>query len=126
MCPSPASPESQAQPPSPKGGKRASKAAATAPETLVAAVDQPPPAKESKTRKPAAKKPKLVRDSFTFPEADYALIAQLKKRALVAGREAKKSEILRAALANLAGLPVADLVKALDAIEKLSPGRPAS
>lgn len=79
-----------------------------------------------KPAKPAAKKAKLIRDSFTFPEADYALIAQLKKRALTAGREAKKSEILRAALANLAGLPTADLLKALDAIEKLSPGRPAS
>jgi hypothetical protein len=45
-----------------------------------------------------------VRDSFTMPENEYAVIAALKKRCVVAGVPAKKSEILRAAIANLAKL----------------------
>ena len=44
------------------------------------------------------KKPKLVRDSFSMPEADYAQIGALKERCLKAGVSAKKSEVLRAAL----------------------------
>lgn len=82
-------------------------------------------AKESKEKKVAAKKPKLVRDSFTFPETDYAQIAALKQRALNAGREIKKTEVLRAGLALLSGLSDGDLLSALDGIDKLKPGRPA-
>ena len=64
------------------------------------AVHEPEPfaAKLNKAGKPAkAKKAKLVRDSFTMPDGEYALIAALKKRCLDAGVPAKKSEILRAA-----------------------------
>lgn len=82
-------------------------------------------AKAHKATKSTTKKQKLIRDSFSFPETDYALIDKLKKRALEAGREAKKSEVLRAALTTLAGLPTAALLQALDDIEKLAPGRPA-
>lgn len=71
------------------------------------------------------KKPKLVRDSFTFPEAEYALLAQLKRRLLGAGHEVKKSELLRAGLASLAALSDADLVQALAQLEKLKTGRPS-
>lgn len=84
-----------------------------------------PAAKEVKEKKVAQKKPKLVRDSFTFPEDDYAQIATLKQRALNGGREVKKTEVLRAALALLSGLSDADLLKALDGIDKLKTGRPA-
>lgn len=86
----------------------------------------PSPASKRDAPKPAAaKKPKLVRDSFTFPETDYARIGALKQRALRAGREAKKSELLRAGLAVLSGLSDAALLQALDGIDKLKPGRPA-
>ncbi|MEY4591837.1 MAG: hypothetical protein RIR18_732 [Pseudomonadota bacterium] len=71
------------------------------------------------------KKPKLVRDSFTFPESDYALIASLKLRALAAGSEFKKSEILRAGLAALQAMSDADLTKALGAVERIKTGRPS-
>jgi len=82
------------------------------------------PAKESKAGKSAPKKPKLVRDSFTFPQSDYELIAVLKQRALSAGREIKKSELLRAGLASLDAMSTASLVKALDAVERIKTGRP--
>ncbi len=84
-----------------------------------------PAAKANKEKKVAPKKPKLVRDSFTFPETDYAQIATLKQRALSAGRDVKKTEVLRAGLALLSSLSDADLLSALDGINKLKPGRPA-
>lgn len=88
-------------------------------------VEKPAKGKESKEKKVVPKKPKLVRDSFTFPETDYAQIAALKQRALDAGREIKKGEVLRAGLAVLSGLSDSDLLSALDSIDKLKPGRPA-
>ena len=84
-----------------------------------------PATKVSKEKKVVPKKPKLVRDSFTFPETDYAQIATLKQRALSAGRDVKKTEVLRAGLALLSSLSDADLLSALDGIDKLKPGRPA-
>lgn len=88
----------------------------------------PPPAKpvkENKAKKVAPKKPKLVRDSFTFPENDYALLAELKQRALKAGHEIKKSELLRAGLAALAAMAEADLITALTGVERIKTGRPS-
>ena len=80
----------------------------------------------NKKGKPAkAKKPKLVRDSFTMPEAEYALIATLKKRCLDAGVSAKKSEILRAAVAKLAKLSDASVLAAIRSLELIKTGRPA-
>jgi hypothetical protein len=83
------------------------------------------PAKEVKDKKATTKRPKLVRDSFTFPATDYALIGTFKQRALSAGREIKKSEILRAGLAALSTLSDAQLLKVLDGLDKLKTGRPA-
>ena len=86
----------------------------------------PPVAKTAKADKPVkVKKPKLIRDSFTMPENEYALIAALKKRCLVAGVSAKKSEILRAAVANLAKLSDASVVSALRRLDVIKTGRPA-
>lgn len=83
-------------------------------------------AKSNKAGKPAkAKKSKLIRDSFTMPEGEYELIAALKKRCLNAGVSAKKSEILRAAVANLAKLSDASLVSAVRRLEIIKTGRPA-
>lgn len=79
--------------------------------------------KPAKAEKPA--KIKLVRDSFTMPEPDYAHLALLKKRCLEAGVAAKKSEILRLGLQVLAQLPSADLAQRIEALEKLKTGRPA-
>ena len=79
----------------------------------------------NKKGKPAkVKKPKLVRDSFTMPDGEYALISILKKRCLNAGVAAKKSEILRAAVANLAKLSDASVVAAVRRLEVIKTGRP--
>ncbi|WP_457424363.1 hypothetical protein [Roseateles sp. P5_E7] len=67
---------------------------------------------------------KLVRDGFTMPEADYALIAELKHRLHAAHREAKKSELLRAGLQALALLAPKDLAAALDRLAPVKTGRP--
>ena len=72
-----------------------------------------------------AKKPKLIRDSFTFPETDYAVIASLKLRAIAGGCEIKKGEILRAGLVALQAMSDADLLKALSAVERIKTGRPS-
>jgi len=83
------------------------------------------PAPSAPVAKPPKKpKPVLVRDGFTMPEADFALIAALKKRAAAAGREAKKSEVLRAGLQALATLEVAALVASLNALQPVKVGRP--
>jgi hypothetical protein len=92
------------------------------------AVHEPAPfaAKSEKPGKSAkVKKAKLVRDSFTMPDGEYALIAALKKRCLNAGVSAKKSEILRAAVTNLAKLSDASVLAALRRLDVIKTGRPA-
>jgi hypothetical protein len=71
------------------------------------------------------KKPKLVRDSFTLPEADYALFKELKARCLDHGVEVKKGELLRIAIQALAKMPVAKLLESVGRLERLKTGRPA-
>ena len=69
-------------------------------------------------------KPKLVRDSFTMPKAEYAVIEQLKRRATALARPAKKSELLRAGVKALNGLSDAALLAALQAVPTIKTGRP--
>jgi len=82
------------------------------------------PEKPPKAEKPAKPRKALVRDSFTMPEADFALIAALKERAVGAGRPAKKSELLRAGLRALAALEAKKLRSALEGLETIKVGRP--
>ncbi len=70
-------------------------------------------------------KQKLVRDSFTFPQAEYLLLVGMKKRLLAVGNDAKKGELVRAGITLLSRLDDAALAKALGTIEKLKAGRPA-
>jgi len=81
-----------------------------------------PPAKPAKEKK--SKKLKMVRDSFTMPQDDYAHIAALKERCRNAGGSAKKSEILRAALLCLARLSDEKLTQAIGALKVSKTGRP--
>ncbi|MES2088694.1 MAG: hypothetical protein V4532_01730 [Pseudomonadota bacterium] len=74
--------------------------------------------------KPAKPKQKLVRDSFTMPSVDFALIDHLKERAIGFKRPAKKSELLRAGLQALVNLSDAKLTSLLDGLVPLKPGRP--
>ena len=85
------------------------------------------PAKPVPRAKPVekARKPKMVRDSFTMPKAEYAAIESLKARATQAGRPAKKSELLRAGVKLLEALPAAALIHALESLPAINTGRPA-
>ena len=84
------------------------------------------PRKADKPTKPIkAKKVKLVRDSFTMPEDEYAMIALLKKRCLDAGVSAKKSEILRAAVAGFAKQGDASVTASIRRLPVIKTGRPA-
>jgi hypothetical protein len=100
--------------------------AGTSSPTKKIAQETKPIANTTKADKPAkVKKAKLVRDSFTMLEEEYALIAALKKRCLNAGRPAKKSEILRAAVANLAKLGDASVTAAVRRLEEIKTGQPS-
>lgn len=72
------------------------------------------------------KKPKLVRDSFTIPKAEYGVLGELKQRADKLSRPAKKSELLRAGIKILASLSDAALLSALAQVPIIKTGRPAS
>lgn len=100
----PASPRKSAAP------KVATKATAVKPE------------KRHKKEKKSGEKVKVVRDSFTMPQNDYALIAALKEKAN--GVHVKKSELLRAGLRLLSKLTAAQLNKAVADLEKIKTGRP--
>jgi vancomycin resistance protein YoaR len=117
-----------------KAGARAPRQSAPArPAAKVARpAAAPPTTKPTGPKKPSAAslaarqptKAKLVRDSFTMPQSDFALIAGMKERALSFKRPAKKSELLRAGLHALSALNDAALRAALDALAPLKPGRP--
>jgi uncharacterized iron-regulated protein len=74
--------------------------------------------------KEKAKKPKLVRDSFTMPEKEYAVLGEVKKACLKAGIEVKKSELLRVGVALIRQLETAKLKEILAGLPTLKAGRP--
>ena len=67
---------------------------------------------------------KVIRDGFTMPADDYALIAQLQATGLAAGLAVSKSAVLRAGLHALQALSPDDLRQVFAALEKVKPGRP--
>jgi hypothetical protein len=82
------------------------------------------PEKKVKKEKKIADKVKVVRDSFTMPQTDYDLIAELKQKALKTGLHLKKSELLRAGLQALSKLSAAQLKQTVANLEKIKTGRP--
>ncbi len=70
------------------------------------------------------KKPKLVRDGFTMPKNEYAVLDVLKLRAAKLGRPVKKSELLRAGVKALEAMSDAALTQALDNVPAIKTGRP--
>ncbi len=80
--------------------------------------------KKGKKEKKLVVKVKVVRDSFTMPQADYGLIADIKLKALKSGLHVKKSELLRAGLQALSKLNTAQLKQAVNSLEKIKTGRP--
>ena len=113
-----------AQPTAPKTVRKAVKKA-----PRKSAVKAPVKVKADTTAQPASetklKKPKLIRDSFTFPKDEYQAIASLKNKALGLKHSAKKSEILRAGLKLLSGLNDKAFLAALTNVPALKTGRPA-
>ncbi|MFC5459054.1 hypothetical protein [Massilia niabensis] len=71
-----------------------------------------------------AARPALVRDSFTMPEGEYAVLAAVKQACLKAGVEVKKSELLRIGVALVGRLDMATLRQVLDSLPQLKTGRP--
>ncbi len=80
--------------------------------------------KSTKERPPKARKPKLIRDSFAMPEAEYARIDALKQRLAALGQPAKKSEVLRGGIAALCVLDDSALKAVMGRIERIKTGRP--
>jgi hypothetical protein len=68
---------------------------------------------------------KVIRDGFTMPASDYALIAQVQATSLQARISVTKSEVLRAGLQVLSRLPLAELTQVLRELEKVKTGRAA-
>ena len=116
-----------------KGGlrtavKSAARALAHPPARKPAAkapVPAPRPAPRSALRAPVQDaRPVLVRDSFTMPEREYAVLLEVKQACLRAGIDVKKSELLRIGVALLGQLDVATLQSVLGALPQLKTGRP--
>ena len=82
------------------------------------------PVAETGAPKEKAKKAKLVRDSFSMPEAEYAVLGAVKKACLKAGVEVKKSELLRIGVALIQKMDVAALKGVLSTLPPLKAGRP--
>jgi hypothetical protein len=70
------------------------------------------------------KKPKLVRDSFTMPESEYAVLGAVKKACLGAGVEVKKSQLLRIGLLLLGQTDLPKLKTLIAGLAPLKAGRP--
>ena len=93
--------------------------AKTAVKTAVKPVNKP-------VKVEKAKKPKMIRDSFTIPKTEYVVIDALKERAGKLSRAAKKSELLRAGVKALAAMSDAAFLAALTAVPTIKTGRPAA
>jgi hypothetical protein len=89
-----------------------------------ASVDKKPKTAET-ANADKARKPKLVRDSFTIPKPEYAVIEALKLRAARLGHPAKKSEVLRAGIKALLAMSDEALLASLVAVPRVKTGRPA-
>jgi len=98
--------------------------ASTLPQNTVIKVASTPSPQQIKVDK--AKKPKLVRDSFTMPKSEYAIIDVLKLRSNKIAQPAKKSELLRAGIKALAAMTDLQFKAVLADIPALKTGRPKS
>lgn len=101
-----------------------------APATVKAAAPKLPKAPKA-PKQPAPKKAeakpvkiKMIRDSFTFPEADHSQLAALKKRVVALGQDVKKGELVRAGIALLTALDDKALLGAVTKVDRLKTGRP--
>ena len=90
-----------------------------------AAVSKPVVVKKvAAVKVPKAPKLKMERDSFTMPKTEYAQFAVLKDRLIKLGQPAKKSELLRAGIMQLAAMTDAALKAAMAKVPTIKTGRP--
>lgn len=68
--------------------------------------------------------PTVIRDTFSLPPNDYALLEQLRTRAIGLGQVINKSEFVRAGLRALIDMPESEFSQAIIKIEKIKLGRP--
>jgi hypothetical protein len=67
---------------------------------------------------------KVVRDGFSMPAADYALIAEIQEKLMDGRVSASKSEVVRAGLHALKRLNPEALLEIVASLEKVKTGRP--
>lgn len=114
-----------ARPAAKTGAKPALRAAVKSAAGALARPPQRQGAPEAASRAPVPDaRPLLVRDSFTMPEQEYAVLLEVKQACLRSGIEVKKSELLRIGVALLGQLDVATLQGVLAALPQLKTGRP--
>ncbi len=68
-------------------------------------------------------KAKVIRDSFPFPEREYAKLSELKKTCIADGIPVKRGEILRAGLHLLAKLNHPELKQVVEQVKKTQPAQ---
>ena len=71
------------------------------------------------------KKVKMVRDSFTFPKPEFAVLEALKLGSAKLAVPVKKTELVRAGIKALAAMGDANFLAAIRAVPNLKTGRPA-
>jgi hypothetical protein len=79
---------------------------------------------QSKTSDSESDNPKLVRDTFSMPDTDYQLIAEILERLPALTARSTKSEIVRAGLKVLHNMDDKDLSRVLTQVQRLKTGRP--
>ena len=79
------------------------------------------------SKKPASESDnsKLIRDTFSMPDSDYQLIAEILERSPALAARSTKSEIVRAGLKVLHNMDDDDLGTVLTQVQRLKTGRPA-
>lgn len=124
--------KSAAKPASKKAAAKPAKPAAKAPAKAVKPAVKPvakpaakPAVKATVAKVAKEKKIKMVRDSFTMPKPEFAVLDTLKIRAAKMGYPVKKTELLRAGIKVLAALSDATFLAAVRAVPNLKTGRPA-
>jgi Arc/MetJ-type ribon-helix-helix transcriptional regulator len=71
-----------------------------------------------------ARRKKAIKDTFSFPEEDYAIINEMIALYLSKGIKANKSEVIRAGLKALQAMDASEQAEAINKLNKLSVGRP--
>jgi hypothetical protein len=124
--PSTTSPAKKAAAPKAAAVKATSGATASKKPVAVKKVAAPkaPLVKAPVVKAPKAPKLKMERDSFTMPKTEYAQFAVLKDRLVKLGQPAKKSELLRAGIMQLAAMTDAALKAAMAKVPTIKTGRP--